>query len=145
MRTFESLRSASIQNRSGIPLKHPWMPADLAVATSFSIYSKSFPASCGIVKWCYSAASLVAAPFLAGRAELAIFTNDPQYVRSECGASSPRIVAYDEALLGAISRWSEFTNRTRPEPRKSGMPARAFSAKVGDSTMRHRRCCCRTI
>ena len=105
------------------------MLAELAVATSFSTYAKSFPSSCGIVKWCYSAAALVGAPFLAGKAELVVFTNDEAYVRLECGAQ-PRIIAYDEALVRAAALWSGATNRSRPEPRKSGMPSRAFSERA---------------
>ena len=93
-------------------------PPELAVATSFSIGAKSFPSACGIVKWCYSASRLVAAPFLHNRAELVVFTNNEAYVRSECGEPSARVVPYDDELVRAVRLWSNATNRTSGASRR---------------------------
>lgn len=103
---------------------------ELAVATSFWVDSMSYPAMCGIVKWCHSAAALVAAPFLRGRAQLAIFTNNERFVYSECDVPFPRVIPFDVSLITAIHMWSNSTNRTRPGAQRRGMPGRPFSARV---------------
>lgn len=88
------------------------LPPDIALATTF-VHADAVPsaqavsASCGLVKWCFSASRLVQLPYLRGRYEAIVIANDEPYVRSLCRTEPrPRLLAYSDELASAVRRWS---------------------------------------
>ena len=94
----------------------------IAIATTQNIdsaVSGSRLGSCGLVKWCYSVARLIVLPYLAGRSQAFITTNDAPHVQSLCarsfesaGASPLRIERFDESLVALVRGWATALNYT---------------------------------
>lgn len=76
--------------------------AALAVAT---LHYGQGSSSCGLIKWCYAAASLAAAPFLNGRAEAVVLAESAASIAGGCWPI-PRVVPFEPALLRLVQRWS---------------------------------------
>ena len=69
--------------------------------------------SCGLIKWCYSMSHLALAPYLVGRAELVVLTNDENNVRSLCASAATRllnVLPLDETLERLIRNWTLMLN-----------------------------------
>ena len=85
---------------------------DIAVATvvirgSNSTTPSALSFSCGLIKWCFSVSHLVQLPYLAGRVEGLVVSNDRAYVRRLCQSDPlPKVVAYSDELAHAVRRWS---------------------------------------
>ena len=89
----------------------------LGIATTFaspagSGNSAEWPAatvsaSCGLVKWCFSASQLVQLPYPEGGSEAVVVTNAGEpYVASLCRTNPrPRVVPIDPRLAAAMGRW----------------------------------------
>lgn len=82
----------------------------MAIANVFSVYDGAH-GDCGLLKWCFNAVRLVRMPWLAGQAEVAIWTNPrgAEFVRTECGARVARIVDFDSDLVELAGRWAKST------------------------------------
>ena len=83
----------------------------LGIATAFSFStnsSSSISASCGLVKWCFSASQLVQLPYLEGGSEAVVVTNSGEpYIASLCRTHPPpRVVPLDPRLAAAMDRWA---------------------------------------
>ena len=94
----------------------------LGIATTFSFPStgsdsSSVSASCGLVKWCFSASQLVQLPYPEGGSEAVVVTNSGEpYIASLCRTHPlPRVVPIDPRLAAAVDRWERQlrTNSTR--------------------------------
>ena len=84
----------------------------LGIATTFSFPStgsdsSSVSASCGLVKWCFSASQLVQLPYPEGGSEAVVVTNSGEpYIASLCRTHPlPRVVPIDPRLAAAVDRW----------------------------------------
>ena len=104
----------------------------LAIATSWFVAPRqnsftSWQSSCGLVKWCYSAAALAKMPYL--DAEVAILTNNATRVRTECHADPPpRIIPYSQSFMDVVKRWQRaMHNRTYRRPVRDGLQNLPFS------------------
>ena len=71
--------------------------------------SSSNTFSCGLIKWCRSAAALAQQPFLGGAADVVVFTNAYHRTQLDCrpspGSPQPRILPFDNKLELRIRRW----------------------------------------
>ena len=77
--------------------------------------SGSVHASCGLVKFCFSAGRLAQLDYLAGQLEVVVLTNAPAYVRSLCRtAPRPRVLRPDRRLENAIARHRAALDRNAP-------------------------------
>ena len=91
--------------------KEPETRKSLGIATAFSFStnsSSSVSASCGLVKWCFSASQLVQLPYPEGGSEAVVVTNSGEpYIASLCRTHpSPRVVSLDPRLAAAMDRWA---------------------------------------
>ena len=91
--------------------KEPETRKSLGIATAFSFStnsSSSISASCGLVKWCFSASQLVQLPYLEGGSEAVVVTNSGEpYIASLCRTHPPpRVVPLDPRLAAAMDRWA---------------------------------------
>ena len=82
----------------------------LGIATTFIFKdsgNSSVSASCGLVKWCFSASQLVQLPYPEGGSEAVVVTNSGEpYVASLCRTHPlPRVVPFDPRLAAAVERW----------------------------------------
>ena len=80
-----------------------------AVATSFFYEpgSSFYSASCGLVKWCFSADQLANSPGFRGQSQVAVFTNDASRAGAECAsAPSARMIVYPSDLIAVAARWA---------------------------------------
>ena len=82
----------------------------IAIANSFAVYDKA-KGDCGLLKWCYNAMRLVQMPWLAGQAEVVVWTNarGADFARAECGPRVQRIVEFDADLEDVARRWAVAT------------------------------------
>ena len=80
----------------------------VALASTFFYDAGSHLSSCGLVKWCYSAASLAATPSFVADTDVVVFSNDVARVHAECSysARAPRVLVYPEELVGLAKRWA---------------------------------------
>lgn len=84
----------------------------IAVATSYlrgtnSSAPAAVSASCGMVKWCFSLSQLVQLPYLGGRVEGVLITNDVAYALTICRTRPlPRMITYSDELANAVRQWS---------------------------------------
>ena len=91
--------------------KEPETRKSLGIATAFSFStnsSSSVSASCGLVKWCFSASQLVQLPYPEGGSEAVVVTNSGEpYIASLCRTHPPpRVVSLDPRLAAAMDRWA---------------------------------------
>ena len=83
------------------------MPPDIALAATLVLYdntTSSKRASCGLVKFCFSAARLAQQAYLVGRLEPVVLTNAPSYAQALCQTEPrPRMLLHDIRLERAVA------------------------------------------
>ena len=86
-------------------------PSRIAFATTFYFDSGSFTASCGLIKWCFSAQRLSSMPAFSEAGlltDVLVFTNNASRVRSQCSyeGRATRVVLYPAELVELARTWA---------------------------------------
>ena len=103
----------------------------VAIATSFTYEPPaSFPASCGLVKWCFSSRALALVPGIAGKLDTVVFTNNATLATADCGDASPavRIDQFPSDLVELATRFAQAAGPSWVAPVKDANSSGAGSS-----------------
>ena len=113
------------------------MPPDVALAATLVLHdntTSSKRASCGLVKFCFSAARLAQQAYLAGRLEPVVLTNAPSYAQALCQTEPrPRMLLHDSRLESAVAVYN--AARTRASARTGYSATIRLNAMAGLSKL----------